>query len=168
MVDYAKWYLDLVRDNYRVIMVETFSISWCNKLQQHSCSCCFCISVANGHIEWLFSHLKVVKSNRRSTLGEEILDYLLRIKVDAPSLLSGIHLQQLTFGGRIRHEWKVNHKDTRASPSQKTTDQGPDSGSSCSYTFCLEGWEAWLADSEIESESKTMTFSQHPVRVSLP
>ena len=45
----------------------------------------FCIPVANGRVETL-PHLKVIKSNRRSTLGEDGLDYLLRIKVDAPPL----------------------------------------------------------------------------------
>ena len=89
MVDYAKRYLDLVREDYKAMLVGNFI----NQLMQKNWSnililvqLLFCIPVANGHVERLFSHLKVIKSNKWSTIGEERLDHLLRIKVDAPQL----------------------------------------------------------------------------------
>ena len=88
MVDYAKRYLDLVREDYKVIWWKIFQSSdaknWSNILVL--VELLFCIPVANGRVERLFSHLKVIKSNRRSTLSEDRLDHLLRIKVDAPPL----------------------------------------------------------------------------------
>lgn len=88
MVDYAKRYLDLVREDYKVTWWKLFQSSdaknWSNILVL--VELLFCIPVANGRVERLFSHLKVIESNRQSTLGEDRLDHLLRVKVDAPPL----------------------------------------------------------------------------------
>ena len=47
----------------------------------------FCLPVANGHVERVFSQLKIIKTERRTHLGEDRLESLLRIVADAPSLL---------------------------------------------------------------------------------
>ena len=150
MVDYAKRYLDLVRDDYRVIWWKLFQSAdaknWSNILVL--VELLFCIPVANGRVERLFSHLKLIKSNRRSTLSEERLDHLLRIKVDAPPLAqwNPSAAVDLWWSDKTR---RVNHKDTRAASLQRITDHGHDSGSSsASYTFCLEDWETWIAEPE--------------------
>ena len=74
MVDYARRYLDLVRDDYRVMWWKLFRSAdakcWSNILVLVELF--FCIPVANGRVERLFSHLKIIKSNRRSSLGEII------------------------------------------------------------------------------------------------
>ena len=89
MVDYARRYLDLVRDDHRVIWWKLFQSAdakyWSNILVL--VELLFCILVANGRVEQLFSYLKIIKSNKQSSLGEERLGHLLRIKVDAPSLV---------------------------------------------------------------------------------
>lgn len=108
-------------------MMETFSISGCNKNWSNILvlvELLFCIP---GRVEWVYSHLnlKVIKSYRWSTLGNERLSNLVRIKVDS-SPLAAVDLWWTR---------RVNHRDTRAAPSQMSTDKGPDSGSSCSYTF---------------------------------
>ena len=63
MVDYAKWYLDLVRDDYRVIWWKVFqSVDtkyWSNILVLVELF--ICIPVANGCVERLFSILKIIK-----------------------------------------------------------------------------------------------------------
>ena len=65
MVDYTKCYLDLVREEYKVTWWKLFQSSdaknWSNILVL--VELLFCIPVANGCVERLFSHLKVIKSN---------------------------------------------------------------------------------------------------------
>ena len=46
----------------------------------------FCLPVSNGHLESVFSQLKLVKSERRTGLGEDRLDQLVRISVETPAL----------------------------------------------------------------------------------
>lgn len=81
MIDYAKRYFDLVRDDYRVIWWKLFncavSSDWTNVLAL--ISLLFCLPVSNGKLERIFSLMKNIKSMRRTSLGEDTLDDLLRI-----------------------------------------------------------------------------------------
>ena len=43
--------------------------------------------MANGLVERVISQLKIIKTERRTYLGEDRLESLLRIAADAPSLL---------------------------------------------------------------------------------
>ena len=46
----------------------------------------FCLPIANGRVERVFSQMKLIKNSRRTCLGEDTctLDQLLRINVEAP------------------------------------------------------------------------------------
>ena len=44
----------------------------------------FTIPISNGHLERCFSHMKILKTNKRSSLGEEKLDGLLQIHFEGP------------------------------------------------------------------------------------
>ena len=47
----------------------------------------FCLPImANEHLERVFSQLKLIKTNRRTNLGEDSLDYLVRVNVEGPPL----------------------------------------------------------------------------------
>ncbi len=61
----------------------------------------FCLPMANGCVERIFSSLKLIKSNRRNCLSENRLDDLLRIAVDGPDhpCLSGMPVERLSCGG---------------------------------------------------------------------
>ena len=80
MTDYARWYFNLV-DSYRVIWWELFNCTesgnWTNILAL--VALLFCLPASNGKVERIFSRLKNIKSIRRTSLGEEKLDELLRI-----------------------------------------------------------------------------------------
>ena len=81
MVVYAKTYLNLVQE-------ENQTIWW--KLANNILSLIeliFCLPMSNGHLEQVFSTLKMIKSERRTSLGENRLDNLLRVAVDCPALL---------------------------------------------------------------------------------
>ena len=89
VVSYAKQYLNLVQESYQIIWWKLFngpdSMKWMNVLAL--VELLFCLMMSNGHLERVFSQLKVIKTERRSCLGEDRLDQLLRINTDAPPLV---------------------------------------------------------------------------------
>ena len=88
MILYSKQYLNLVQNDYKVIWWKLFNSvdakRWCNVLGV--VELLFCLPLSNGHLESIFSHLKIIKHDRRTHLSEDRLDQLVRIKVDGPPL----------------------------------------------------------------------------------
>ena len=87
MVEYAKCYLNLVQD-YQTIWWKLFnsveSRKWTNVLSL--VKLLFCLPIANGHVERLFSSLKLIKNDRQLCLSEDHVDHLVHIKADGPPL----------------------------------------------------------------------------------
>lgn len=101
MVDYAKKYLNLVQLDYKIIWWKLFNAvdatQWSNILP--IIELLFCLPMANGHLERVFSQLKLVKNTRRTSIREDTLDQVLRINVDGPPLsLNGKLLVHWTCG----------------------------------------------------------------------
>ena len=46
----------------------------------------FTIPLSNGHVERCFSQMKLLKTGRRTSLGEDRLDHILRIRIEGPAL----------------------------------------------------------------------------------
>ena len=42
----------------------------------------FCLALSNGHLERIFSQLKLIENDRHTNLSENWLDQLVRINVD--------------------------------------------------------------------------------------
>ena len=91
-MDYAKRYLNLVEDDYKVIWWKLYNVpyakNWTNILTV--VEQLFCLPISNGHLERVFSHMKLIKGERCSSLSEDRLDDLLRISVEAPLLCPNI------------------------------------------------------------------------------
>jgi hypothetical protein len=100
-------------------------------------------------VERIFSTLKHIKSERRSSLSEDHLDDLLRISADGPPLT------KWDAGGAINLWWRDKQrrqvKDKRAAPKRK---EKPDTLPSESETesetdpSLLDHWESFIADSD--------------------
>ena len=88
MVEYGKKFLNLVQEDYKVIWWKLFnaidSSQWSNVLAV--IELLFCLPMANGRLERVFSQLKLIKTNRRTNMGEDSLDYLVRVNVEGPPL----------------------------------------------------------------------------------
>ena len=162
IIDYAKRYLNLVKENYATIWWKLFNAVdasiWQNILTL--VELLFCLPLTNGRLERLFSQLKLIKSDRRSSLGEDRLDQLLRISVDAPPLskwdASGA--VRLWWGDKIRRpQAKGTEKFTRnaatsgpSSSSVSSTSAGPstssvdDDANTNNECVTLDDWESWL------------------------
>lgn len=68
-------------------MVEAYAPSsknWTNIL--NLIELLFCLPMSNGHVERVFSTLKLIKTDHRSCLNEQHLDDVVRIMVEGPSL----------------------------------------------------------------------------------
>ena len=102
--------------------------------------------MSNGHIERVFSQLKVIKTNRRACLGENRLDSLLRISTTAPPLSQwdATRAVELWWSNKTRR----NVEDIRAPPTKKLhidanrESAGTESTSSTSSAITLD-WEDW-------------------------
>lgn len=147
LVDYGKKYLNLVQEDYKIIWWKLYNAvdakQWSNILAVIEL---FCLPMSNRHLERVFSQLKLIKLNRRTSLGEDTLDQLIRINVEGPPLskwdASGA--LELWFKEKTR---RVNHKEThsnRASGPSTSTDTEADS---VTDSFSLEDWEDWIAPS---------------------
>ena len=93
----------------------------------------FCFPMANGRLERVFSSLKLVKTNRRSLLGEDRLDHLVRIAVDVPPL------HQWDATDAVQCCFRRQVQDTRAAPTPST--------STGTYILNLEDWDTFIARS---------------------
>ena len=89
MIDYAKRYLNLVQQDYKVVWWKLYNSvdakQWTNVLAV--IELLFCLPISNGPLERMFSQLKLIKDNRRTCLGEDTLDQLIRINVETPPLV---------------------------------------------------------------------------------
>ena len=76
---YGKQYLNLVREDYKVTWWKLFNAvdakGWTNVLA--IIELLFCLPMANGQLERVFSQLKLIKNDRRTCLKEDTLDWLL-------------------------------------------------------------------------------------------
>ena len=74
-----------MQDDYRVVWWKLFNCvdasKWSNVLA--IVELLFCIS---DHLERVFSQLKLIKTNRHTSIKEDTLDQLVRISVEGPPL----------------------------------------------------------------------------------
>ncbi len=123
LMDYAKRYLNLVQQDYKVIWWKLFNASeadvkkWTNILSV--VELLFCLPMSNGHLERVFSQLKLIKGDRRSSLGEDRLDHLIRIGVEGPPL------SQWDSSGAVELWWqdKTRRLNTHVETSCKTVQE---------------------------------------------
>ena len=138
MIEYARRYLNLVQEDYHTIWWKLFNVvdskKWTNILSL--VELLFCLPMANGRVERLFSSLKLIKTNRRCCLSENHLDHLVCITVDAPSLAQW----DASTAGKLW--WKDKKRRQVASTS---TPQDDSSSNTESYTFSLDDWESFIA-----------------------
>ena len=142
MADHATRYLDLVtQDNNTVwwkLFNSTSAKNWSNILGL--VELLFSLPMSNGHVERVFSQLKVIKTNRRTCLGEDRLDSLLRIATIGPPLLEwdASPAVELWWSDKRRRDIE----DTRAPPQTKPcTDSNIRDTDTTLLT--LDDWENW-------------------------
>ena len=142
IVEYGKRYLNLVQEDYKIIWWKLFNVPDSSKWQNILAvvELLFCLPVSNGHLERVFSQLKLIKVDRRSSLGEDRLDQLVRINVEAAPLTDW------DSGSAVDLWWKDKTRRISVSDSSRTTKNLPSDSNSSQLedSFSLENWESWL------------------------
>ena len=150
IVEYAKRFLNLAKEDYKVIWWKLFnapdSSKWTNLLTV--VELLFCLPVSNGHLERIFSQLKLIKAERRACLGEDRLDQLVRISVEAPPLSKWDASKAVELWWRDKTR-RLNISDIRARPRPSSSAQASETDSDDDNgVFTLENWETWLEQSD--------------------
>ena len=115
MVEYGRQYINLVQDDYSVVWWNCVDASkWGNVLA------IFCIPVANGHLERVFSQLKLIKTNRRTSIKDNTLDQLVRVNVEGPPLSEWGLACAMHLWWRERAR-RINRNDSPASAAGPTS-----------------------------------------------
>lgn len=101
----------------------------------------FCLPIANGRVERVFSLLKLIKDNQRTCLKEDTLDHLLRIKAEGPPLAEwdASHSVELWWSEKSRRvTCHLNSASTSAQEAESSSDAE-------SEVFSLDKWEEWIS-----------------------
>ena len=157
MVEYAKQYLNLVQDDYKVVWWKIFNSvdakSWHNVLGV--IELLFSLPLSNGHLERVFSQLKLIKNDRRINISEDRLDQLIRIGTDGPPIDKWDSLNAINDW--YKDKTRRVTASIRPSSSTSSTAQDPAAEENCQHEqlFSLDDWKEWLQIStgeEVESD----------------
>ncbi len=145
MVDYGKRFLNLVQDDYKVNWWKLFNAvdasKWANVLKV--IELLFCLPLSNGHLERVFSQIKLIKNNRRTCLRENTLDQLIWINVEGLPLSEWDSSYALNLWLKDKTR-RLNRRDT-PKPSTLQPDSS-DEDENNADAFTLDGWDEWIAE----------------------
>ena len=91
----------------------------------------------------MFSQLKLIKTNRRTNLGEDSLDYIVRVNVEGPPLSEwdASRAFELWQHAKIR---RVNRKDATSAAAATIIDDSVQHAPVDSIS--VGDWEEWIAN----------------------
>ena len=100
----------------------------------------FTFPLSNGHLERVFSQLKLIKNDYRTHLSENRLDQLVRINVDGPPIQDWDSSSALDIW--YKEKTRRITASTRASTSKRQSENEDDQ--ELDDTFSLDEWKQWL------------------------
>jgi hypothetical protein len=158
IVFYAKQYINLVQDPYSVVWWKLFNSpdanKWTNILTLVELT--FTIPLSNGHVERCFSQLKLIKTDRRTSLGEDRLDHLLRIKIEGPSS------EEWDATRAVNLWWRDKTRRVsggHSAPRKRRRTGEPQSEEQEEFSWSLSDWDDWLAGNYDSHDSESDNHS---------
>ena len=166
-IDYARRYLVLKSTDYRKVWYNLHicpdSRKWPNILLL--CELGFSLSFSNGRVEQIFSCLKIVKGNNRTSLNTSTLDDLLEIFVEGPPLTdfsadSAVDLwwkdccttrrpnQGARKPYRLQHSSRSPSSSSDAGPSSSSASEDLEPESESQETISLNDWDDLFMQNE--------------------
>ncbi len=154
IVEYARQYMSIETECYKKIWyklhVAPDSQKWKNVLAL--CKLVFSLPFSNGHVERIFSTLKVIKTDRRTKLLTSTLCDLLEIKVEEPPLADFDAKQAVELWWtdcqttrRVNQAPRKEYRPRVTSSSSSTTTEEPSSSSTGDETETLNDWDDWFS-----------------------
>ena len=95
----------------------------------------------------MFSQLKLIKDNRRTSFGEDTLDQLIWINVEAPPLSQWDPSITLNLWLQDKSR-RVNQKDTSFKKPDQSTSQSYSVSDHENDELLLDDWEDWIQDAD--------------------
>ena len=156
MLLYATQFLTLSTQDYRAVWWRLFhcpnSSTWSNILALSRLL--FTLPVSNGKLERIFSVLKLIKVDKRASLGNDTLNDLLALNTDSDSMKyfnpdAGI---ELWWHAKLRRPDQKKRKDyakrMAKSKDVMVLDSDSDDGQTDSDhdEFLLDDWDEWMAN----------------------
>ena len=132
-------------------MVAIVSFSQFFKLAQHVSpqpqSIAIFIPVSNGKLERIFSVLKLIKVDRRSSLGNDTLKDLLTLNIDGRSMenFNPDPCIDLWWQAKTQRPDQKKRKVYKKR-AEETIESETDSSSDDDDVFLLDDWDNWLDD----------------------
>lgn len=142
-----------MQDDYKIVWWKIFNAvdakSWHNVLGV--IELLFSFPLSNGHLERVFSQLKLIKNDRRINLTEDRLDQLIRIGTDGPP-------SDKWDSSNAINDW-YNDKTRRVTASTRASSsnsivQDSEGEDECQHgqVFSLDDWKEWVRISTGEEE----------------
>ena len=152
IIEYARKYLNISKEGYQKIFTAPDSGRWASILL--ICELIFSLPFSNGHIERTFSALKLIKTDRRTSLDTSTLSDLLDITVEGPELgeFSAEQAVDLwwndTTSKRPKQSTRKQYKVQKCSTS-KGADNTSESDDDDSFALTLDDWTVDLKMTQI-------------------
>ena len=107
----------------------------------------FSLPFTNSKVEQMFSSLKVIKTDRRTSLHITTLDDLMEINVEGPSPVnfSAEHAVNLWWSDRARRPNQVPRKEYKQREAQTEPDSDDHDTAKHLQEFNLNDWDEWFA-----------------------
>lgn len=147
MISYADQFISIATLDYRAVWWQLYhspnASSWKNILDL--ARLLFTLPFSNGKLERVFSILKLIKADKRSSLSNENLDDLLSLNIN-PSSVTDFNPDQ-----SIQRWWEDKDRRPNQQPCQPYKKRTPhqesqDSESDNEDTGILVEWDKWLDD----------------------
>ena len=151
VVEYARNYLSIERENYHKVWYKLHicpdANKWTNVLVL--CQLCLTLPFSNGSVERIFSMLKLIKTGHRTRLHHDTLSDLLEIQVEGPPLGSFSPQQAVEAWWK---DCKITRRPNQSSRKQyapqtgSSTSSAPDQESENELPDSLTECDAWFSD----------------------
>ena len=159
IVFYARKYLNIGTECYQKIWYKLYTSpdvrKWPNLI--HLSELLFSLPFSNGHVERMFSALKIVKTNRRTKLKTSTLSDLLDVKEEGPPL------RDFNADKAVSMWWDACKTTRRVSqeprkeylPREKeqTEASAADIDTQEEESIALEDWDDWFGGQVVDEES---------------
>lgn len=153
IVDFYRQYLDTPENDYKKVWYKLFTApdatKWPNVLLLSELL--FSLPFTNTNVERAFSTMKVIKTDRRSSLNTSTLDDLMEINVEGPPAedFSADHAVSLWWEDCTRRPNQAPRKEYRKRVStndDSTLDEAEPEA------IALDAWDNWFMDSDSDSD----------------
>jgi len=161
VVLYSRNYMNLHKESYSKVWYKIHTSpdakKWPNVLLL--CELVFALPFSNGVVERIFSNVKIIKSEKRTSLSVETLRDLLEIKVEGPPFDEFVARPAVELWWRdCRTTRRVNQqlprKEYQPREGHSSTAPEPETDSE-DATFSLNEWDIWFSEGMVDTTQES-------------